>query len=209
LNPLSGLIGPLKKAANSWLKDGLRMLNLDIAIFRAINGSRHIPWLNEVMVLLSDREVWFVVAAVVLFLCLVRFGWRKTLGPAFVLGTALGISDLITFRILKQTFERMRPCITLPDVTLLADSCGSDFSFPSNHAANAAALVAVVVCVFGWRRSLPIIVLGLLVGLSRIYLGVHYPSDVAFGFLTGSIYGLGWWWFVQRFWPSLLKPQQF
>lgn len=98
------------------------------------------------------------------------------------------MSDFVSSKILKDFFAVPRPCITLPDVHLLA-GCTHSGSFPSSHAANSFAIASTLGFYEKrlWLIGLPC---ALLVMFSRLYLGVHYPSDVAFGAVIGL--GIGW-----------------
>jgi membrane-associated phospholipid phosphatase len=96
---------------------------------------------------------------------------------------AVGGSELLNLAA-KQHFARIRPDFWVsiaPETT---------FSFPSGHAMGAATLAAAVI-VLAWRTRFhwPAVILApafaLLVGLSRIYLGVHFPSDILAGFTAG------------------------
>jgi undecaprenyl-diphosphatase len=112
------------------------------------------------------------------------------------LGIAIGTTDAMTYQVLKPSFDRLRPCYLEPEATrLVVESCGSDLGFPSNHAANA--MAAAVAGALTWRRRrLNIFLFGTasLVGLSRIYLGVHFPGDVLGGFVVGALISLALWW---------------
>jgi undecaprenyl-diphosphatase len=101
---------------------------------------------------------------------------------------AIGASDVIGARLLKPGIGRVRPCYELQNVRLLV-SCGGRHSFPSNHAANAFA-AAVTLSFFYRRYSRYFFSMALLVGLSRIFVGVHYPGDVLGGFILGSLCAL-------------------
>ena len=85
---------------------------------------------------------------------------------------------------IKSWLQALRPCQTMSNVRLLVD-CGLN-SFPSNHAANMAAM-ATYLAFFYPRTLLFFGPLAFGVGLSRIYVGVHYPADVVSGWLYGML----------------------
>jgi undecaprenyl-diphosphatase len=91
----------------------------------------------------------------------------------------------------KQVFSRPRPALHDPDLTLRT------FSFPSGHAMGATAVYGALAIVVARRLRgtvwAPVavaaaVVLVLLIGASRVYLGAHYPSDVVAGFLLGLLW---------------------
>ena len=82
--------------------------------------------------------------------------------------------------------KRVRPHIKLPDVNIFSKLMQYDPSFPSAHTATITALAGVVTLLHPWAFPLLLPVCAL-VGLSRIYLGQHYPSDVLFGAIIGCI----------------------
>jgi len=109
--------------------------------------------------------------------------WRLILALAL----AIAITDLICYRVVKKLVERPRPFQSeglKQSVQQLAEASGN--SFPSNHAANCFAAALILGWYFPRARYL-FYSLAALVGYSRIYLGVHYPSDVLFGALLGLI----------------------
>ncbi len=91
------------------------------------------------------------------------------------------------FNILKDYFHRPRPFLTVKGLTAVITPHG--FSMPSGHATMAMAMVIVLGYHFPKARIM-ILMMGLLMGLSRLYLGVHYPSDVMVGFLLGALVGI-------------------
>jgi undecaprenyl-diphosphatase len=166
-------------------------LSFDASLFRLVNEGLGAPWLDGVMLAISSRLVWVLAALIILG----YLAWRRrgrALVFALLLGATLGVSDFVTFQVLKPTFSRMRPCYALQDVRLVQPSCGGDYGLPSNHAANAMAM-AVAISVTSERRRVmwPLtLALTFLVGLSRVYLGVHYPGDVLAGFAVGALVAL-------------------
>ena len=102
----------------------------------------------------------------------------------------VAIVDPVSHYMMKPLFGRIRPCYELGDIRLLV-GCGGRFSFPSNHAANAFSIACVVVYFYRKYAAL-LITSAVLISLSRIYLGRHYPSDV----LGGAVLGILTAWLV-------------
>ncbi|WP_225845510.1 phosphatase PAP2 family protein [Streptomyces sp. HPF1205] len=100
--------------------------------------------------------------------------------PLIVVAVYL-VNDLV-----KSGVDETRPCRTLHTVTLEACPGPSDWSFPSNHSAIAAA--AAVALLFASRRiGWYALALALLMGASRVWIGVHYPHDVLVGLVLGAL----------------------
>lgn len=152
----------------------------DEPMLRFMHSNANALW-DESM-LMSSRlgsGLWVTsVDALVLLALIVRRRWRL----AWFWGFAVGGAAMLNFAA-KRLFARMRPDLwqsIAPETT---------FSFPSAHAMQTMALVlALVVLSWSTRWRGLVVLLGtafvVLVGLSRIYLGVHYPSDVLAGWLV-------------------------
>lgn len=178
--------------------------NLDVGLFRFINQSLMNPLLDQVMPFLSGNEVsyplFFGLAAIAAVVLASKGGAR---GRIFLLMLALtiAITDGVICNTLKHAVARPRPFLTLADVHCLIGKGGSG-SFPSSHAANwfAAAMAAFLY----YRRSLAFMLpMALLVGLSRVYNGVHYPSDVLGGAVLGAGTAVAATWGINAFWSWL------
>lgn len=161
---------------------------LDQNLFLWINGI-HFSWLDQVMVFLSGQFVW--IPLIVFFLWRAKFTMdRRHFGlfALFILIT-LVLSDVTASYLFKNIFTRMRPCRLAelkPLIYQFGQKCGGKFGFVSSHAANSAALVWFSLTTlnlpknYRWFWIMPLIV-----GFSRIYLGVHYPGDIIGGFVVG------------------------
>jgi membrane-associated phospholipid phosphatase len=113
---------------------------------------------------------------------------RRRLPPAVLSGLlAVGAAAAVT-SLLKDLFDRVRPALADPGIEALVRTPDSA-SFPSGHAATAFA-AAVAVGAFYPRLRWPLLGLAAFVGVSRIYLGVHYVLDVMAGAVLGIALGL-------------------
>jgi membrane-associated phospholipid phosphatase len=153
----------------------------DVAVFRRIN---HWPgWLYPPM---WTVQLSGVIGALPLVAAAAAL-WRR-----LRLATALAAATLLKVwleAVAKMVVQRDRPAETLPDVILRGNSAAHGLSFPSGHAMVVFAVTALVAPYFnGWRKVLPW-ALAAAVCLSRVYLGAHFPLDVAAGAGLGLFIG--------------------
>ena len=140
------------------------------------------PGMLTITKLGSMGFIWVVLSLV--FLCFKKTRWA---GAAGLL--AVFFSLVFNNYFLKNLFERIRPYEVIDGLTLLVHRA-SDFSFPSGHAGTSfAAATAFCWMLRGRFRWLPY-VLAFLIAFSRLYVGIHYPTDVLCGMLTGSLCGI-------------------
>ncbi|MDJ0344008.1 phosphatase PAP2 family protein [Streptomyces sp. H10-C2] len=118
--------------------------------------------------------------------------WRARRGSAARMATALSVPIAVVVAyavndVIKMIFDEQRPCQTLHTVTVETCPAPGDWSFPSNHAAIAAA-AAVAILLVDRRLGLMIAVpAALLMAASRVWIGVHYPHDVLVGVVVGAL----------------------
>jgi undecaprenyl-diphosphatase len=173
----------------------------DEEIFRAINGLDW-GWLNELWVILSTRT-FGVFVAVAMGLWVVFSLRRKAIRPILQVGITMLITDQLGHEVLKPFFHRLRPCFALPSgsVHQLMDISSTSGAMPSLHAGNSFAFAtALALCLPGSKRfTFPVAVL---IALSRIGVGVHWPSDIIAGAIYGALVALGVHLVFQRVVPA-------
>jgi len=117
-------------------------------------------------------------------------GTYKNRGLIFLIaaGISIGLTDAIGHNILKEGIQRIRPCHALPQDIIGLVSCSNSFSFPSNHAANSFCAATLLSLCFR-NSTFVVFAFALIVCYSRIYLRVHYPTDVLGGMILGAAMG--------------------
>lgn len=167
-------------------------MEIEIQLFREINSlAGRFEFIDGLMIMLSSPKTWVVVSlSAFVMIAVKRSEWL--MGVFFSALITLSCADLTSFRVIKPLIARERPCRMLDDVQLILNHCGGSYGFTSNHATNAFAVWAIVAINFGVRStwSLIGITLASAVGISRVYLGVHFWGDVLGGAVIGAIVAL-------------------
>ncbi|WP_424765540.1 phosphatase PAP2 family protein [Paenibacillus sp. sgz302251] len=132
----------------------------------------------------AGSGVYVTIITILIVLTLVIIGYRREM--IFFVGVIL-CSSLLNY-LLKQIFHRARP-----DIHRIINAAG--YSFPSGHSMSAFTLYSLTIY-FLWKHArrawtrIAIVIIGLtmilMIGISRIYLGVHYPSDIIGGYLISG-----------------------
>jgi len=163
---------------------------IDKEIFLYIN-SHHSPVLDTVMWLISDKFVWIPFYAFLLFFMIKKYKKNWWLLLIFIALTVT-LTDQISVMI-KNAVMRYRPCHNLDLQTIVhivKNHCGGQYGFVSSHAANSFGISAFSLLIMKKRVWAFLFLWATLIAYSRIYLGVHYPSDVTCGAILGIILGI-------------------
>ena len=162
------------------------LYSIDLAIFYFFNHAISAPFLDKFFSIITNVNNWYITYVILLGISFAKGG---TKGKLAVLGVLLLIvvTDQTGYRILKEFFERPRPCNALTDV-LTPLGCTGSYSFPSNHALNNFAAAMFFYKLFP-KLKWVLFVAASLVAISRVYLGLHYPSDIIGGALIGLAFG--------------------
>jgi membrane-associated phospholipid phosphatase len=176
------------------------LYSMDVSTFRFVNTSMSNPFFDKLMPFLSDTH-WFTWVFVTLSVLLVWKGGARGRICVLMLALSLGLGNWLLCDSMKHAVARLRPFQTLPD-TILRVGEGGSFSMPSSHAANWFGL-AMIALIYYRRALWAILPLALMVCYSRIYNGVHYPSDVLAGALLGAGYTAAVIWLFDAIWQRL------
>ncbi len=161
---------------------------IDKAIFRFINGRCTADSLDGTMFVLSVIGYGIVFSVTGLLLIALGFYRRdvKLRRAGYAGLIAIAGAGIVT-ALLKHIWERPRPLLTMTDVRTAGEHFLAN-SFPSGHTASGFAFALAVSSVYPKTRPY-LLVLATAIGLSRIYLGSHFPVDVLFGCAFGCIVG--------------------
>lgn len=159
------------------------LLNIDGGLLLLIQEHVRTPLLNDIMIFITTLGnggmIW--IAATLLLLIP-----KKTRKVGIISAVALLGSLIINNNIVKNLVQRPRPYMTFKDIQILIPT-PSEFSFPSGHTSSSFAAAAVFYRHLPKKLGLPSVILAGLIGFSRLYVGVHYPTDVIAGVLMGIL----------------------
>lgn len=162
------------------------LLHADERLFVWLNG-RHAPWLDPIMLTITERNTWIVFYAL-LVVWLFRQFRMQAWGFLLTIGGAVALADQVASSVFKPFTHRLRPCHA-PDLQGVAHilDCGGRFGFISSHASTTFALAMSLWLLLGKRYPAFrwVFVWAAVVSYSRIYVAAHYPLDVLSGILAG------------------------
>lgn len=169
------------------------LLPLERDLFFALNGSNSL-FLDNIMWTLSGRFVWIPLFLFIIFILFYKTPLKGAIIITVFFILVFVLSDQISSSLFKPLFERFRPTHH-PDYMDLVDVVngyrGGRFGFISGHATNAFGLAVFLSLVFKFRIvTLSTLFWAILNSYTRIYLGVHFISDILAGVLVGALLAL-------------------
>lgn len=158
-----------------------RFVELELGFCRQVNQSLGAPLIQRFFAVVSrlgDGVLWYSLIASLPFI----YGWQAL--ETSLMMVAAGVTNLLVYKLLKKVTERERPCSTSADIIPGARLL-DHYSFPSGHTLHAVGFTILAVTtypVLGWV----LVPFAVLVAMSRVILGLHYPTDVAAGAIIGA-----------------------
>ncbi|EAQ49657.1 MULTISPECIES: phosphatase PAP2 family protein [Leeuwenhoekiella] len=166
---------------------------LDHEVFLFLNNLGTETW-DPFWLFLTNKWSSIPLYAFLLFLIYKKFGLKGTLYSLVAVALLITATDQLA-NVFKHGFERLRPCRqegVMEQARFIAVRCGS-YGYFSAHAASSMALAVFVGLILKskYKWIFPVLLVwALLVGYSRIYVGVHYPGDVLTGIIIGALIAL-------------------
>lgn len=173
---------------NEWVDE---FLPYERKLFFALNGSES-TFLDNLMWTFSGRFVWIPLILFILFMIFYKKNWKEALLVILFLVLVVTVCDQIASSIFKPMFHRLRPTHH-PDFSEFVDTMkgykGGRYGFISSHAANSFGIAVFLSLIFRqkWLAIFSFLLWALVNSYSRIYLGVHFISDILMGMLVGTV----------------------
>ena len=159
----------------------LNQIESEILVF--IQDNLRVEWLNHVFVFIThfgDGGLFWILICAILLLR------KSTRMSGLTASVSISLGALCTNVFLKIVVHRTRPYLVNESLRILIDFPG-DFSFPSGHTCASFAVATVMLLTLPRKYGIPAVIFASLIAISRLYIGVHYPTDV----LGGLIIGIG------------------
>lgn len=161
-------------------------MNLDATILSWLNGALEVGPVRE-------AALWLAVYGLLVFVVVALIGWfwprervRRRLQRLIVLGVMSAMLAIVFEQVISVLYFRARPFTVIETLTAY-DAFVDSTSFPSLHTALATAFAGAWLWARRYRVGFSLLGLALLIGLSRVIIGVHYPSDIIGGLASGLL----------------------
>jgi len=195
------------------------LFSLDTALFHFINSTLSNPFFDWLMPILSGNGVPWLIGVVIAVPLVVIFGSTRLRICALLMVLTVALGDPLIVGTIKDSVKRPRPFVVVKDARLFGE-VGKGYveplpdgslppkanrhSFPSAHSANTFA-VAMIAFLFYRRSAWFMFPLAGAVAFSRVYNGVHYPTDITIGAILGAGYGIAFCVLLQMAWKIIGK----
>ncbi|SOC78617.1 undecaprenyl-diphosphatase [Salinimicrobium sediminis] len=169
-----------------------QLVELDRELFLFLNNLGNPAW-DDFWNFITNKFASIPFYALLVFFLYRALGWKKTLLCLVLIAAVITSTDQLS-NLFKHFFERPRPCRqegVMEYARFVAVRCGR-YGYFSAHAASSAALVLFLGMILRnyWKNIFSVLIVwGLLVSYSRIYIGVHYPGDILTGWIFGILIG--------------------
>lgn len=169
-----------------------QILHYERDAFFLLNGSDSV-YLDHFMWLFSSKAVWYPLALFILFILCYKKNWKEVLFVLLAIVLVITLCDQFASQFCKPFFERYRPT-SHPDFKDQVDTVfgyrSGRYGFISSHAANAFGFATLSARLFKYKLyGYTIFAWSVVTAYSRVYLGVHFISDVVCGALAGIFFG--------------------
>lgn len=167
-----------------------KVLSFDENLFIFLNGLGSDKY-DGLWLIITKQTSWIPLFIILLYLIFKKLGTKQTLYLLIFVAVLLVFTDQIT-NLFKNGFQRLRPCNN-PEINSIIRVVQSrkSFSFFSGHAANSTAVTTFLYLIFkkNFNYFWLLFLWPLIFAYSRIYLGLHYPIDIIFGYMFGALMG--------------------
>ena len=146
-------------------------------------AEHRVPFLdvfNQCVTVLNDKGILSIIV------CVLFLAFRKMRKYGIVCSLSLLIQFILNNGCLKPLIGRIRPYVVEPMIEVITHLPG-DNSFPSGHTGASFAVAFAMMLVMPKKWSVPALILAALIAISRLYVGVHYPTDILAGMALGLI----------------------
>lgn len=172
-----------------------KLKHIDIAWLHTINRKWSNEYFDAIIPWLRYQQVWYPFYVFLIAFALYNFGKKGAWWIASFLLT-IGLTDSVSSRLVKNSFQRLRPCNdpdVFPLLQLRVPHCSGGYSFTSSHAANhfgMAMFIFMTLSPVVGKKAKWIFLWPAMVSYAQVYVGVHYPFDIIGGAILGLL--LGW-----------------